>query len=164
VKDKNGVGQDDPLLDPGPVRIPSDWSRDGRHLLYTESSSTKGDLWVLNMDGDRKPVPFLQTPFDESQGQFSPDSRWIAYTSDESGQDDVYVRPFPSGAGKWKISTTGGQFPRWRHDGRELFYLSPDRKLMVAAVKAGSGLQPVFEVATPQALFETRIDNRFNFP
>ena len=113
---------------------------------------------------DRKPIPFLQTPFDEWQGQFSPDSRWIAYTSDESGRDDVYVRPFPSAAGKWKISIAGGQYPRWRHDGRELLYLSPERKLMVAPVKAAAGLQPVFEVGAPEALFETHIPVTFNFP
>ena len=76
----------------------------------------------------------------------------------------MYVRPFPSAAGKWKISIAGGQYPRWRHDGRELFYLSPERKLMVAPVKAASGLQPVFEVGAPEELFETRIPNRFNFP
>jgi Tol biopolymer transport system component len=169
VKDTNGIGQDDPLLEAGPSRIPTDWSRDGRYLLYSETGSkTKSDLWVLQDPGgsphDRKPIPFLQSPFDEGQGQFSPDGRWIAYTSNESGRDEVYIRSFPSGAGKWKISITGGQFPRWRHDGRELFYLSPDHKLMVAALKAASGFQPVFEVAAPHALFETRIPNVFNFP
>jgi serine/threonine protein kinase len=169
MKDTNGVGQDDPLLESGPDRFPSDWSRDGKYLLYDESGSkTKSDLWVLpDPNGSpraRKPVPFLQTPFNESQGQFSPDSHWVAYTSDESGRDEVYVRSFPSGAGKWKISIAGGQFPRWRHDGRELFYLSPERKLMVAPVKAASSLQPVLEVAAPQSLFQTGIPSTLNFP
>jgi Tol biopolymer transport system component len=109
------------------------------------------------MEGDRKPIPFLQTPFNESQGQFSPDGHWIAYSSDESGRHEVYVRPFPPGPGKWKISISGGEFPRWRRDGKELFYLSPDRKLMAAPVKAGPGAQPVFEVAVPLALFEVRV-------
>src|SRR5207249_4153527 len=135
----------------------NDWSGDGRFLLYTELGSKGADLWVMNMDGERKPVPFLQTPFNESQGQFSPDGHWIAYASDESGRYEVYVRPFPSGPGKWKISISGGELPRWRRDGKELYFLSPDRKLMAAAVKPASGAQPVFEAAAPQALFEARV-------
>ena len=107
-------------------------------------------------DGDRRPVPFLRTEFTETQGQFSPDSHWVAYASDESGAYEVYVRPFPPGAGKWKISIGGGQLPRWRRDGKELFYLSPDHKLMAVAVKAAPGTHSAFETAAPEALFDTR--------
>ncbi len=156
-KDAGGAGQDEQLLASRLSKFPTDWSRDGRFLLYTESGSKNGfDLWTLTGPGGRdpKPVPFLQTPFDETQGQFSPDGLWIAYASDESGRYEVYVRPFPPGAGKWKISIRGGQCPRWRHDGKELFYLSPERKLMAAPVKAS---QPSFEAAAPQELFDTRI-------
>jgi len=145
----------------GRLKFPTDWSRDGRFLLYSDNGErTARDLWVLpepGASGDRKPTPFLQTPFSESQGQFSPDGRWVAYSSDESGRYEVYVRPFPPGAGKWNISIGGGEFPRWRRDGKELFYLSPERKIMAVEVKAGSGAQPVFKAAVPQALFEARV-------
>ena len=126
-------------------------------LLYSEFGKTRADLWVLPLEGERKPIPFLQTEFTETQGQFSPDGAWIAYTSDESGQFEVYVRPFPAGPGKGKVSISGGQFPRWRRDGKELFFLAPNRKLMAAAVKAVAGSRREFEAAVPQALFETRI-------
>src|SRR5258708_119037 len=158
LKDTSGAGQDEELLKPGTLRVPCDWSRDGQFLLYTDGSpKTASDLWVLNMEGDRKPVPFLQTPFFESQGQFSPDGHWIAYASDESGRFEVYVRPFPSGPAKWKISINGGEHPRWRGDGKEIFYLSPDRKLMAAAVNGKAASQPVFEAQGPVALFEAHI-------
>jgi hypothetical protein len=105
------------------------------------------------------PVPFLRTEFIESQGQFSPDGHWIAYASDESGHDqfEVYVRPFPSGAGKWKVSSNGGVGPRWRSDGKELFYLEPDgliHCLMAVPIQAGSRL--VFKADAPKPLFAFR--------
>jgi hypothetical protein len=159
LKDASGAGKDEILLASGQPKFPTDWSADGRFLLYAEiTGKTLLDLWVLpepGSSGDRKPVPFLQTQFNETQGQFSPDGRWIAYSSDESGRYEVYVRPFPPGAGKWKISISGGEFPRWRHDGKELFYLSPERKLIAAAVKAGSGAERVFEVSAPETLFDS---------
>jgi Tol biopolymer transport system component len=169
VKDTSGAGQDELLLKSAQIKFPTDWSADGRFVLYTElGGKTAADLWVLNMDGERKPVPFLQTPFSESQGQFSPDGHWIAYASDESGRYEVYIRPFPSGPGKWKISIGGGELPRWRRDGKELYFLSLDRKLMAAPVKGGSGAQPVFDAAAPQALFEahvpTLVPGRSTFP
>jgi Tol biopolymer transport system component len=162
LKDTSGTGQDELLLESALNKYPTDWSRDGRFLLYTETGSKTGfDLWILPEPGaagrDSKPVPFLQSPFNETQGQFSPDGHWIAYTSDESGRQEVYVRPFPPEAGKWKISISGGQFPRWRHDGKEVFYLAPERKLMAVPVKADVGARPMFEAAAPQTLFEARI-------
>ena len=140
------------------MKFPSQWSRDGRLLVYEERDpKTKSDLWVLPLDGDRKPRPFLQTEFSEVHGQLSPDGRWMAYTSDESGRPEVYVRPFPSGSGKWKVSTAGGHQPRWRRDGKNLYYLGLDRKLMEVPVKPVSGARPGFEVGAPEALFETRV-------
>jgi hypothetical protein len=96
---------------------------------------------------------FLQTPFNEVGGRFSPDGRWIAYQSNESGRNEVYVAPFPGPGGKWQLSTAGGAFPRWRRDGRELYYLAPDNKLMTALV---SGEGSAFQVGVVRALFETR--------
>jgi Tol biopolymer transport system component len=158
-KDTSGAGQDEALLDPGSARFVTDWSRDGRFLLYSELTAKSQDIQVLPLDGDRKPISFLQTEFLESQGQFSPDGRWVAYTSDESGRLEVYVRPFPptGPGGKWKVSIAGGQLPRWRRDGKELFYIAPDRKLMAAGVNAAAGPPPSFEASSPQALFETRM-------
>ena len=118
------------------------------------------DLWVLpNPTGapaERKPVPYLETPANETQGQFSPDGHWISYTSDESGagQYQIYLQSFPAGAGKFQISTgAGGTQPRWRRDGRELFYIAADGRLMAVEVKTA----PKFEVGGPKTLFDTRI-------
>ena len=102
----------------------------------------------------RKPVPFLQGDFNESQGQFSPDGRWIAYVSDESGGQQVYVQSFPTPTGQRQISTEGGTQPRWRRDGKELFYLAPDRKLMAVTVKTGA----TFEADAPRAMFQTELN------
>jgi hypothetical protein len=103
--------------------------------------------------GDRKPYPFLSTAFAEQNGVFSPDGKWVAYQSNESGRDEVYVRPFPGPGGQWQVSTGGGSVPRWRADGKELYYLAPDFKLMAAAVAVqGASFAP----GTPEALFQTR--------
>ena len=93
------------------------------------------DLWVLSVDGEPKPVPFLATDFDERSGQFSPDGRWVAYESNESGRYEIYVRGFPQTGGKWLVSVAGGTQPRWRRDGREIYYVAPDNKLMAVEVK-----------------------------
>ena len=113
-------------------------SQDGRFLLYAvENPETKSDLWILQLQCVRKPIRFLRTKFNESSGRFSPDGRWIAYTSDESGRDEIYIREFSSGsaqgsgdaAGRWLISKGGGTGPRWRGDSKELFYVGSDGKL-----------------------------------
>ena len=96
-------------------------------LLFMENNpDTSWDLWVLPLDGNRKPVPYIRTEFSEAMGQFSPDDRWVVYTSDESGQNEIYVQPYPADGSKWQISTGGGLQPRWSADGKELFYLTPD--------------------------------------
>jgi len=154
-KASSGAGEDEPLLKSGQSKFAWDWSADGRFLLYSSNDpKTRDDLWFLPVSGDRKPAPFLQTPFNEYQGQFSPDGRWVAYVSDESGRAEVYVRPFPPGpGGKWQISNGGAYEPHWRRDGKELFFVSRsrDRKLMAAPVKAGAA----FQTGLAQELFRT---------
>jgi Tol biopolymer transport system component len=140
--------------------MPDDWSADGRNIVYElRDPKTKADLWVLPVTGapaERKPMPYLQTAADERQGRFSPDGRWLAYISDESmaSQYQVYVQSFPAGAGKFQVSTgAGGVQPRWRRDGKELFYIAADGKLMAVQVKTA----PEFEAGVPQPLFDPRI-------
>jgi Tol biopolymer transport system component len=134
-----------------------DWSADGKFILYATSTAKSAyDLEVLPLDGDRMPRPFLSTPFTEQQGQFSPDGRWVAYQSNESGQFEIYVRPFPGPGGQWQVSTTGGISPRWRHDGKELYYLSPAGQLMAAAVAASA---KTFASEAPVVLFNAPVVN-----
>ena len=132
----NGTGPNETLLEAvehlsrpcGPRQCfltPTDWSADGRFVLYTFSGTfpATSDIWALPLFGDRKPFPVVQTEFTESQGTFSPDGRWIAYTTDETGQPNVYVQPFLRAGRKYRISPNGGRNPHWRADGKELFYL-----------------------------------------
>jgi len=108
---------------------------------FPGDNSARRELWTLPLFGDRKPVPYLQTKFDEHWGEFSPDGKWIVYASNESGKDEVYVRPFPASGGKVLVSTSGGTQPKWRRDGQEIFYLDPGGELMAAKVKQnGSAL------------------------
>jgi Tol biopolymer transport system component len=120
--------------------------------------STDWYLWILPVSPIQKPRRFFEAASNDQQGQFSPDVRWIAYSSDESGTWEVYVRRFPGADGKWQVSTHGGAQPRWRRDGKELFYLAPDGKLMAADVKIGGS---TFETGTPRALFGTGITASF---
>jgi eukaryotic-like serine/threonine-protein kinase len=153
-RNASGVGAEEVLLRSDENKVPDDWSSDGKFIVFESlNSKTKLDLWLLPMTGDRQPFPFLQTEFNEQQAQFSPTGKWIAYTSDESGSPEVYVQTFPASGGKWLISTGGGCQPRWRRDGKELFYIAPDKKLMAVELKTGSAL----EAAVPKPLFETRV-------
>jgi Tol biopolymer transport system component/tRNA A-37 threonylcarbamoyl transferase component Bud32 len=152
-KAASGSGGEQALLRSAETKRPNSWSPDGRFILYW-SRQNNGDLMVLPLFGDRKPFPFLSTPFDERQGVFSPDGRWVAYQSNESGRFEVYVRTFPGTGGPWQVSTGGGNSPRWRADAKELYYLGPDDKLMGVAVAAqGATLVP----GTPEVLFQTHI-------
>jgi hypothetical protein len=117
------------------------------------------DLWALPLGGDRKPFPVVETPFNVTGGQFSPDGRWIAYQSDESGQWQVYVRQFPGPGGQRQVSTAGGGQPRWRRNGKELFYIGADSTLMAVPISLPSGGQTL-DVGTPVALFPTRLAGR----
>ena len=156
---QTGGGEEERLLPKGNPRIPSDWSRDGRFLLYTEIDPRKqSDIWYLP-DAQGKPgnpVKFLQTDFAESQAQFSPDGNWVAYTSDESGTIEVYVRPFPDGPGKWRVSSSGGRQPRWRSDGKELFYLITGTRQQLMAVPVRPGPAGEFTIGMPQKVFDFR--------
>lgn len=131
---------------------PQDISSDGGTILYVERTQVTGfDVWSLPKSGAQKPHPVLQSPFNETHPQLSPDSRWLAYTSDESGRLEVYVRPFNSSGGKWRVSTDGGCQPRWRVDGKELFYLNR-QGLMAVSIAADSTFRP----GLPVKLFDTR--------
>ena len=142
------------LLESQRDQFPSDWSRDGRFLIYYQiDPATKYDIWVLPMTGDRKPFPLMSSPFNEHRARLSPDGRWLTYTSDETSWDEIYIQSFPSLGKKWRVSTNGGTRPVWSRDGKELFFMGTDRKLRVAAVKAGAKI----ETGTPVALFETRL-------
>jgi Tol biopolymer transport system component/predicted Ser/Thr protein kinase len=156
----NGTGKDELLFANGNNKEPTQWSRDGRFIVYSENDPKTGrDIWVLPMDGvtKGKPVPFLRSDFNEYQGQLSPDSHWMAYTSDESGQREVYVQPFPEGEGRTKISTAGGEQPRWRGDGKELFFVNGDGKMMAVSMKLTAGTKAFIEPGTTHALFEARL-------
>jgi eukaryotic-like serine/threonine-protein kinase len=110
--------------------------------------------FMFSLSGDRKPLPFLQTLSNEGPGRFSPDGRWIACASDESGRKEVYVAPFPGPGGKWQISNAGGSTPRWRRDGKEIFYLAPSNVLMGTG---GNGKGSSFEVGAVKPLFQTNL-------
>ncbi len=134
--------------------LPRDWSADGKWLLYKETGAqTKNDLWVLPLEskGDAKPVPFLHSEYDEGDGRFSPDAHWIAYASNQQGRMEVFVQSFPPGQGKFQISTGGGGQPKWRRDGRELYYVAADGNLKAVDIKTA----PRFEAGVPRALFKT---------
>jgi eukaryotic-like serine/threonine-protein kinase len=155
--DASGGGKEEAVHRSPESSRPTHWSPDGRVLLYsTESTSTGSDLWILPLGGERKPQPFLQTPFNESDGHFSPDGRWVAYVSDESGRDEVHVRTFPQPDGRWQISAGGGSFPRWRADGRELFFVS-DSQLLAVDVQTG----PTLRFGAPRALFRMPQANHY---
>jgi len=154
VMKADGSGSEELLIKFDGQTNPLDWSRDERFLLYyNQSPKTGWDLWVLPLTGDKKPFPFLQTAFNEDNAAFAPDTKWIAYVSNESSRDEVYVQPFPATGAKYRVSSNGGTYPMWRGDGRELFFLSPDGTMMAASIKAGSGI----EAGTPQALFPSGI-------
>ncbi len=159
VKAASGAGEEELLLKTDLPKYPSDWTRDGRYLVYSASDpKTTGDIWILPLSGPegapRKPQLYLQTEFNETHGQVSPDGKYLAYTSNETGRYEVYARPFPSAAGgRWMVSSEGGGQPRWRRDGKELYFIAPDKKLMAVEVKTG----PTFERGTPKPLFDSRL-------
>jgi WD40 repeat protein len=158
-KPSAGAGQDRVLLTSEHTKTPTDWSRDGRFILYEDlDPKTGADLMVLPMTGDRKPTAFLRTPFNERKARFSPDGKWVAYTSDESGLREVYVQSFPPNGGKWLISTAGGNQPTWRANGKELFYISPeaDDQFMAVDILSAPG-DTDFKIGVPKKLFITNV-------
>ncbi len=153
-KPSNGQGEEKLLLKNDLNKAPTDWSRDGRYLLYQEFDA-KNDwaVWALPTFGDRKPIPVVNGPFNESNGQFSPDGRFVVYRSTESGRSEIYVQSFPEPTGKWQVSNTGGNDPTWRADGKEIIYRGLDQRIMSAEIKLGSTVQ----VGVPQVLFAGRV-------
>jgi len=131
---------------------PTDWSPDGDFIALRVGPRDQGDIWVFSVQ-DQKATPFLETPFNEQAGQFSPDGKWMVYVSDESGQPEIYVQPFPGPGPKWLVSTSGGFMPRWGSDGQELFYVALDQKLMKVDIK----MAPEVEIGEPLSLFLTRL-------
>jgi hypothetical protein len=153
----SNVAAEDLLLATDQVITANDWSPDGRFVLFRSADPKNGyDLWVLPMFGEKKPIPFLATAFDERDGQFSPDGARVAYQSNESGRFEIYVQPFPGPGEKFQVSTGGGAQVRWRSDGKEIFFISLDGKLMAAPVKLMPNNGSI-EFGTPQPLFMTRV-------
>jgi Tol biopolymer transport system component len=164
-KNSDGSGTEDPLVASGYHTHLSSFSSDGRFLAYTDYDPiTRGDIWVLPLDENatshsgggvsgRQPRVFLQTPFNERDAKFSPDGHWIAYSSDESGSDQIYVQAFPGPGGKWQVSADGGYGPTWAANGRELFYRNGDTMMVVSVTT-----RPSFSAMPPRVLFEGKFE------
>ena len=155
-KAANGVGVEERLAGTEQA-VPSDWSRDGRYLIFGQA----GDIWFRRTDGDGAVTRYLQTPATEQNGRLSADGRWLAYESDESGDAQVYVRPFPDAAGgKWQVSAAGGRQAHWRRDGRELYFVAAQRQLVAVSVDTTT----TFAAGAPHILFEAPMaDGLFNY-
>jgi Tol biopolymer transport system component len=161
-KPSNAAGPERIVFQPesGTVTFARDWSLDGRFVVFETftplgPSRPRRDLWMLPMSGERKPSPYLATSFDEMQPVFSPNGKWLAYVSNDARMYQVVVQPFPDpSSGKWQISTNGGVYPRWSRDGRELYYLDPQRRIVAVSVAAEGG----FKVGKTTPLFETALE------
>lgn len=151
VRPVTGTGQEE-LLSHSEVlkKWPTSWSPDGRWIIFESSGPETGDdLWLLPMDGDRKPTPFLESRFNERGGQISPDGRWVAYVTDTSGRNEICVQPFPAPGAVIQVSTDGGDSPGWSRDGHELFFRSPGGNLMSVAIET----TPTLHATVPRPLF-----------
>jgi len=157
-KPSSGQGEERLFLKTEGFSITTDWSRDGKHIAFQElgqqaDQSRNWDAWVVPTAGDRKPVPIVNGPFNETNPMFSPDGRFVAYVSDESGRSEIYVLSFPAASGKWQVSNTGGFDPKWRADGKELIYRAADQKLMAVDIQTGQQ----FQAGIPRPLFISRV-------
>ena len=145
LKDTNGAQEEKPIPQDGPDRFPTDWSHDGKYVLYDRGA----DIWYVTIP-ELRTAQFLKASSSLKNGRFSPDGKWVAYSSNESGRWEIYVTSFPEAHGKWQVSNAGGDQSKWRGDGKELFYLSPDSKIMAVPVKTGAN----FDAGTPTSLFQ----------
>ena len=166
VKRSDGAGGEELLVASHQTKAPTSWSPDGRFLMYhsVDPQLTGSDIWIVPMVGEHTPTVFLKTRFNEAFGAFSPDGRWVAYHSNESGQTEIYIRPFvaPTSAGtaaeasgaQWQVSTNGGIHPAWRSDGKELYFLNPAGQMMAAPIAVSGN---TLATGTPVVLFQARI-------
>jgi len=152
-KPSTGLGNPELLFKSDDGKEPTDWSSDGQFLLFNQYNLSGSDVWVLPLVGDRKPYPLLDSEFVEGAAFFAPDSHWFAYSSNETGRSEIYIQTFPKTGGKWLVSNAGGGQPHWRADGKELFYIAPDKTLMSVEIKTGSTV----EIGAPKPLFLTRV-------
>jgi serine/threonine protein kinase len=152
IKPSDGSGEEQLLLENPNLKLPQDWSKDGKFLLYAENDPKTGyDLWTLEMTGkDGKKQPVVTDPADQRNGQFSPDGRWIAYESSRSGKFDIFVQAFPKPGSQWQVSMAGGITPRWSANGKELYFIAPDGNFMAASVSISGA---TFEAGVPKVLF-----------
>jgi eukaryotic-like serine/threonine-protein kinase len=146
MKNSDGSQEEKSILRTEVNNFANDWSKDGKYLLYNHNT----DLWFVTIP-ELKSSLFLKAPSVVRNGQFSPDGKWVAYASNESGKWEIYVTSFPDARGKWQVSSGGGEQPRWRGDGKELLYLSSDGKMMAVPVTTGAN----FDAGPPDALFQT---------
>jgi Tol biopolymer transport system component len=170
-----GAGAETAVATTGLYPVASAWSPDGRYLVYSASNEKTGtDLWLLPMMGDQGPLPLVQSEHVESQATISPDGRWFAYTSNETGQNEIYVQAFPKPGQKWRVSKHGGGDARWRRDGRELFFIASNRQLMSVPIKSGTAFEhgdaiAVFNAGIPaywyfgRNVYDVSRDGRFLF-
>lgn len=148
----DGTGPVERLTESANAQFPTSFSPDGTRLLFREAPADgASDIGILTLEGERRATPLMQTTFAEWNAEVSPDGRWIAYQSNESGRDEIYVRPFPQvDGGRWQVSTGGGTRPLWARNGRELFYLVGQGRMMAVALQRG----PTFVVGNPQVIFD----------
>jgi Tol biopolymer transport system component len=148
------------LIEGGEGKWPVSWSPDGRFVLYvTNNERTSNDIWVLLRDGSGSPYPYLHTEASENWAAFSPDGRWVVFSATESGQPEVFVAPFPAPTRRWRVSADGGSQARWRRDGKEIFYVAPNRMLMSAQIETSANgvtvkdYEPLFELQHPYGAY-----------
>jgi Tol biopolymer transport system component len=172
-KNSSGVGQDEALDTDQRPKAVRDWSHDGQYLIEEVGRSPKTGLavWVLPLFGERKPFPYLESEFDESYPKLSPNGQWLAYQSNETKRNEIYVQSFPKPGGKWKVSTDGGTRPIWSRDGKELFFLGTNEKLMAVEVRSSAGnkfdnglAKPLFDLPNGAFTFDVSKDGRFLIP